>query len=124
MGSHVVLSGTVTVTIELTGVHSAHRTFPFDQQPRQLDFRMQVSGLTETVNVEAEAPRVSRSARNDTDPSADAAVQQAPSQNIINMQKRVAGVLPVRIDVPRSGSLYSFFRPLVFEEETLVSFRY
>ena len=119
-----VPAGTVTVTSELTGFQSAHRTFPFDQQPRRLDFRMQVSALTETVNVEAEAPRITRSARNETDPSADAALQQAPSQNIINMQKRVAGVLPVRIDVPRSGSLYSFFRPLVFEEETLVSFRY
>ncbi len=50
--------------------------------------------------------------------------QQAPSQNIINMQRRVAGVLPVRIDVPRAGTMYQFFRPLVLDEETQVSFRY
>jgi len=33
-------------------------------------------------------------------------------------------VLPVRIDVPRAGSSYRFVKPLVIDEETLVSFRY
>ena len=52
------------------------------------------------------------------------AVQQAPSQNIVNMQRKVAGVLPVRVDVPRAGTAYRFVRPLVLNEETSVSFRY
>jgi hypothetical protein len=54
----------------------------------------------------------------------DAAVQQAPSQNVVNLQRKVAGVLPVRVDVPRTGTAYRFVRPLVLNEETSVSFRY
>ena len=52
------------------------------------------------------------------------AVQQAPPQNIVNLQRKVAGVLPVRVDVPRAGTAYRFVRPLVLNEETSVSFRY
>ena len=40
------------------------------------------------------------------------------------MQRKVAGVLPVRVDVPRAGTAYRFVRPLVLNEETSVSFRY
>jgi len=43
---------------------------------------------------------------------------------VINLQRRVAGVLPVRIDVPRTGTLHRFVRPLVMDEETTVTFRY
>jgi hypothetical protein len=43
---------------------------------------------------------------------------------VINLQRRVAGVLPVRMDVPRTGTSYRFVRPLVLEEETNVTFRY
>jgi hypothetical protein len=57
-------------------------------------------------------------------PSRDLQEQVAPSQNVINLQRRVAGVLPVRVDVPRAGTQYRFVRPLVLEEETTVSFRY
>jgi hypothetical protein len=50
--------------------------------------------------------------------------QQAPSSNVVNLQRRVAGVLPVRMDVPRAGASYRFVRPLVLDEETTVRFRY
>jgi hypothetical protein len=50
--------------------------------------------------------------------------QNAPSQNVFNVQRRVAGVLPVRIDVPRAGVAYRFVRPLVLDETTSVSFEY
>jgi hypothetical protein len=46
------------------------------------------------------------------------------SANVYNLQRRVAGVLPIRIDVPRAGASYSFIRPLVLDEETKVTFRY
>ena len=115
-----VPSGSVTVTSELAGFRAGRFTFTFDQQARQLDFQMYVVTLTETVTV--------RSATSETmtfsNESPQVAAQQAPSQNIINMQRRVAGVLPVRIDVPRAGTMYQFFRPLVLDEETQVSFRY
>ena len=46
------------------------------------------------------------------------------SLNVQNLQKRAAGVLPVRLDVPRAGHSHTFVRPLVMDEETRVSFRY
>jgi hypothetical protein len=54
----------------------------------------------------------------------DLPTAQAPSQNVFNLQRRVAGVLPVRIDVPRAGAAYRFVRPLVLDEPTRVSFDY
>ena len=48
----------------------------------------------------------------------------APSANVFNLQKRVAGILPVHVDVPRSGKSYRFVRPLVMDEETKISFQY
>lgn len=48
----------------------------------------------------------------------------APSQNVFNLQRKVAGVLPVRIDVPRSGKSYRFVRPLVLDEETRITVQY
>jgi hypothetical protein len=53
-----------------------------------------------------------------------AAQLNAPSQNVFNLQRRVAGVLPVRVEVPRAGKSYRFVRPLVLEEETKVTFQY
>jgi hypothetical protein len=46
------------------------------------------------------------------------------SVNVLNLQRRVAGVLPIRVDVPRAGNSYSFVRPLLIDEETKVTFRY
>jgi hypothetical protein len=51
-------------------------------------------------------------------------VSNEASANIYNLQRRVAGVLPIRVDVPRAGASYSFIRPLVLDEETKVTFRY
>jgi hypothetical protein len=52
------------------------------------------------------------------------AAQSAPSANVVNLQRRVAGVLPVAIDVPRAGTSYRFVRPLVLDEGTKVTFSY
>jgi hypothetical protein len=46
------------------------------------------------------------------------------SYNVVELQRRVAGVLPIRVDVPRAGTSYSFVRPLVLDEETKITFRY
>ena len=53
-----------------------------------------------------------------------AGVVNSPSQNVFNLQRRVAGILPVRIEVPRSGRSYHFVRPLVMDEETRITFQY
>jgi hypothetical protein len=52
------------------------------------------------------------------------AVSNEASTNVLNLQRRVAGVLPIRVDVPHAGTSYSFVRPLVLDEETKVTFRY
>jgi len=48
----------------------------------------------------------------------------APSANVSSLQRRVAGVLPVEIEVPRAGTSHRFVRPLVLDDETTLSFRY
>jgi hypothetical protein len=118
--AHGVPSGTVRVRGELAGFRTFEHSFVFDQRPRQLDFQLTLAGITETVTIQAEARVL------DTG-SPKLAVReeaQAPSQNVLNLQRRVAGVLPVRIDVPRTGTAFRFVRPLVLEEETAVIFKY
>lgn len=82
-----------------------------------------VAGAAETVNVTAEAPAINtqRGGREDRQQEAQAF---APSMNVQNLQRRAAGVLPVRVDVPRTGGSYRFVKPLVVDEETVVGFRY
>jgi len=46
------------------------------------------------------------------------------SANVFALQQRVAGVLPVAVDVPRTGTSYRFVRPLVVSEETKLAFNY
>ena len=116
---HGVASGAVQVRAELAGFKANEYSFSFDQRPRQLDMQLAVGALTETVTVQAEAPLVDQlTARRNIDEI------QAPSQNVLNLQRRVAGVLPVRIDVPRTGTSHQFIRPLVLVDETSVVFKY
>jgi hypothetical protein len=123
-----VPSGQIFVTSELAGFGSSRHALTYDQRPRRVDFRMEVGSVSEIVTVNADAPllqtsashaQVQSNARAGAEPA-----QVAPSQNVINLQRRVAGVLPVRVDVPRAGTQYRFVRPLVLEEATTVSFKY
>jgi Carboxypeptidase regulatory-like domain len=112
-----VPSGSVTMTAQLTGFGSQSRSFVFDQQPRQVEFVLRVGGVSETVTVTGQTPALDRRAN-----EAQKAVE--PSQNVINLQRRAAGVLPVRVDVPRAGTSHQFVKPLVVDQETVVSLRY
>jgi hypothetical protein len=116
--------GQVNVKAALAGFRSNETSFTFEGDPRRVDIRLDIAALTETVTVMSESQVFqSRDVREQRTDDASA-VQQAPSQNIVNMQRKVAGVLPVRIDVPRAGTAYRFVRPLVLNDETSVSFRY
>lgn len=108
------VSGRVTVIAEIEGFKPMQRRVDAGRS-RQLDLRLEVGELNETVTVEAE----SAGSRDQRDEMA-----QAPSQNVFNLQRRVEGVLPVRVDVPRAGAAYRFVRPLVLDEATRVSFDY
>ena len=112
-----VPSGQVTVTGELPGFNTIQQSFEFDQRPRQLDLKLEVGAVAETVTVQAEPPLVN---------TQSSTRQQTfmPSENVSNLQRRAAGVLPVRVDVPRAGSSLRFVKPLVVDQEAVVSFRY
>jgi hypothetical protein len=112
----------VTIASELTGFVTQQRSVTFDQQPRQVDFQLAVAAVSETVTVTADAPQVNTSRGMTT--AEQNASRQAPSQNVINLQRRVAGVLPVRVDVPRTGTAHQFVKPLVLDEPARVSFKY
>jgi outer membrane receptor protein involved in Fe transport len=92
---------------------------------------LEVGALTETVTVMAEAAVVrgtetvtgEREARQ-RQQAAATPQSQAASQNVLSLQRRASGVLPVRIDIPRAGRSYVLVRPLVVDEETTVRFDY
>jgi hypothetical protein len=136
-------SGPMSVTGSLPGFKTVERSIVYDQQPRQIDLQLMVGELTETVNVSGDAPLVNTASaevvhviRPDallgrTNAQAQSsrreernAAQAEPSVNVQNLQRRAAGVLPVRIDVPRAGISHRFIRPLVIDEEMGLSFRY
>ena len=66
----------------------------------------------------------SRRGGRDQDAAQQMAQEGAPSVNVQLLQRRAAGVLPVRIDVPRAGTSHRFIKPLVVDKETVVTFRY
>lgn len=130
-------SGNFKVQTEVRGFQTNVLNLNYDaNQPANYNTVLNVGALAETVEVTAEAsvldttnssvssittiggPFHGNRARTD--------LQQlnAPSANVVNLQKRVAGVLPVAIDVPRAGTSFSFVRPLVLDEETKVTFSY
>lgn len=128
-------SGPLTITAQLDGFTTVRRSVVFDQRPRLVDFTMQVGALTETVTVTAESPFIdTRSAERQQSIQADALAQSQaqvrpqqtnePSLNVQNLQRRASGVLPVRMDVPRAGTSHRFYRALVVDEDTAVTFRY
>lgn len=112
-----VQPGTVRVTAQLSGFKDRQQTLRFGGQGANLNLTLDLGALTETVNVE------SRSADVATQKNARAE-NQAPSANVQNLQRRASGVLPIRIDVPRTGTSHSFVKPLVIDEEPMVTFRY
>ena len=87
---------------------------------------LSVGTVTETVNVTADGIDQSNENRRleDLARKTQAAQLNNYSQNVFSLQRRVAGLLPVAVEVPRSGKSYRFVRPLVLEEETRISFQY
>jgi hypothetical protein len=115
-----VPNGKVSITASLSGFTTQHREWVFDRSPVRVDFMLNVGSLAETVAVTAATPVVDTQSA----PREDTRRLVPPSQNVINLQQRAAGVLPVRIDVPKAGTSHKFVKPLVVDEETVVSFSY
>ena len=126
---HWVISGmqpgAVKVTISSGGFKDAQQEVQLvASQPAQLGTTLQVGAATETVNVTMDALSQINSRQIRDLPVDSRSAMNLPSQNVFNLQRKVAGILPVRIDVPRSGKSYRFVRPLVVDEETKITFQY
>jgi Carboxypeptidase regulatory-like domain len=118
-------SGRVKITATSPGFNTTVRNINYDANyPTTYNFDLRVSSAAETVEVLAndqskESRRIERDLKD-----REAAGSNSASNNVLNLQRRVSGVLPVRVDVPRAGSSYSFVRPLVLDEETKITFTY
>lgn len=121
--------GPVSVKISASGFRQVQQDFYYQaSRPVRMGNTLEVAGATETVTVtagvdgmERENRRIEEMVRKN---KAGSEPSNTPSQNVFNLQRRVAGILPVRIDVPRSGRSYRFVRPLVLDEETRITFQY
>ena len=58
---------------------------------------MPVGARTETITVTGQAPVV--------DVMRATTLEAQVSQNVVNLQRRAAGVLPIPVDVPRAGTV-------------------
>ncbi len=117
-------SGRVRVTASMRGFNNTVRDVVYNANyPTSISFALQVGAVMESVEVRGKDDKESRQIERDLKKS-EAEAARAPSSNVLNLQRRVSGVLPVRVDVPRAGSAYSFVRPLVLDEETKITFTY
>ena len=119
-------AGASTVRIDSSGFKASQQELPLNGRSVRMGTTLEIAAATATVQVtgglagaEREGRRLEDQARKDRQ-----AQLNAPSSNVFNLQRRVAGILPVHIDVPRSGKSYRFVRPLVMGEETKISFQY
>jgi hypothetical protein len=130
-------SGNYKVKLDSGGFKTSVNNIRYDSsQPSMFQGVLSVGNVSETVEVTAETVNVETSSSQISSlplngrnysrvaPMAPGAVSQQASVNVVNLQKRVSGVLPVPIDVPRAGTSFSFVRPLVLDEETKVTFNY
>src|SRR6266481_629162 len=137
-------SGTLRIESTAPGFTTTVQNVPYlDDRPVRNESKLNVGTVSETVEVTAAAPAIEASQAQvsnvfdlkngsggfNSNGSRDRKKQEAQLQtqasaNVYNLQKRVAGVLPVRVDVPRAGASYRFARALVLDEETKVTFAY
>jgi hypothetical protein len=126
-------SGTYQVTAASPGFQSTVLNIPYDAaNPHAYRVGLNVGATGNSVTVEASA--IEMNTESSTISSKDkkhkkelpAAPPPPPtaSANVFNLQQRVAGVLPVAVEVPRAGTSYRFIRPLVVNEETKLNFTY
>jgi hypothetical protein len=137
---HWVLSGLPSGPVKIEAYYPGFKKMVYSntrydaRRPLQYSLTLQVGATAETVEVTASAPLIETqmngiAGRDKYKHPRDEKKQHAEEQgqasaNVFNLQKRVAGVLPVRVDVPRAGTSYRFARALVLDEETKVSFNY
>jgi hypothetical protein len=118
-------SGRVRIAASRQGFNTAMRDVTYNANyPTSVSFSLQIGMIAESIEVRSkDQEKESRQIERDLKKN-EAAASNTASVNVLNLQRRVSGVLPVRVDVPRAGSSYSFVRPLVLDEETKLTFTY
>jgi hypothetical protein len=121
-----VQPGAVSVNVSATGFKTARTDLELQaSQPARMGTTLEVGTVSESVTVTAGvvSPINGRQIQELALKSRETVLNTA-SQTVTNLQRRVAGILPVAIEGPRSGRSYRFVRPLVLDEETRVTFTY
>ena len=128
---HWVISGVqpgpVTVTVASPGFSNFQQELAIDSsRAARLGTTLQAGAVSATVQVSTDVVNGERESRRLEEQARKQKTQllNTPSANVFSLQRRVAGILPVHVDVPRSGRSYRFVRPLVLDEETKITFQY
>ena len=118
-----VQPGAVSVTIASPGFKNTRTDLQLKpSQPARMGTTLEVGNVQEVVTIQSGA--INDRQIHELAVQTRQAQLNTASQNVTNLQRRVAGILPVAIEVPKSGKSYRFVRPLVLEEETRVTFTY
>src|SRR5260370_37344098 len=120
-------SGGASITAKSPGFKQLVSQINYDgSRPTPFNFALSIGSVSETAMVTTEAGRntlnfeiIQRNAKKNAEKQ-----QMAASSNVFNLQQRISGVLPVRVDVPRAGNSYNVVTPLGLDEETKVTFTY
>ena len=122
-----VPSGRITILFEGAGFRTTlKRNVEYDSN-RRLDLQqtLTIGSVSETVEVEVSAAKIALAPAQQRDVRQNAAsTDNTGSINVSELQKKVVGVLPIAIKIPRTGNSYRFLRTLVVDEETKLSFAY
>jgi len=118
--------GAVSVAISRPGFsRMVHEIDLQASKPARIGTTMEVASVQAVVTVTGtDSSEVNSRRIDDMVKKNQLAQLNTASQNVFNLQRRVAGILPVAVEVPRSGKSYRFVRPLVMEEETRITFQY
>ena len=126
-------SGTYQVTATAQGFQNSVLNIPYEAaHPHAYRVGLNLGSVNSSVIVEASTLQLnvegstvsSKDKKHKKESFAAPPPPPTASANVFNLQQRVAGVLPVAVDVPRAGTSYRFIRPLVVNEETKLNFTY
>jgi len=108
-----VVTGRLRVTVERPGFNPTVLNVDYDsRRPGWYPTELRVGAMAETVEVSADKPMPMTRLKSGVLSAMKDEAQAAPaSANVVNLQKRVAGVLPIAIDVPHAGTSFRFVRP-------------
>jgi hypothetical protein len=119
-------SGSGKIRVNANGFKTLVQQFNYDaSRPAEYMSTLNVAAATEKVEMTAqpEAAPINSRTYSKLEQLGERSTNVA-SANVMNLQRRVAGVLPVAIEVPRTGTSFEFARALVLDEETKVTFSY